>query len=100
MRRVYTNNMTKISIAFDCDGTLVRTNGEVNTKLVEFAKSLSENGFEVIVWSGGGVSYAEGIARRLGITKAYVLQKGIVKPDIVVDDVSGTKLGHINLIHE
>lgn len=90
--------MDKISIAFDCDGTLMNLNGTINTKLVDFAKALIHAGFVVYIWSGGGVQYAKDIARGCGIIGATICYKGDVKPDICIDDVSSTALGHINLI--
>lgn len=90
--------MVKLSIAFDCDGTLMNLDGTMNTRLVDFAKSLITAGFVVYVWSGGGVQYARDIARGCGIEGATVVFKGDVKPDICIDDMLGTKLAHINLL--
>jgi hydroxymethylpyrimidine pyrophosphatase-like HAD family hydrolase len=89
--------MDKFSVAFDCDGTLMNLDGTINTRLVDFAKSLIRAGFVVYVWSGGGIEYARDIARSVGLDGAIIRFKGDVKPDLCIDDMPGIKLAQINL---
>lgn len=116
--------MKKITIAFDCDGTLIRNDGPgdmdggvpianegIRSLLITFA------GFKrtkIIVWSGGGELYARQVAASIGITKyvdeyrsknltgknpdgSYIFEPGFV-PDIAIDDIQSCELGLINLI--
>jgi len=111
--------MKTITIAFDCDGTLLNNtkqdmvaNERVRSLLVALA------GFKntrIIVWSGGGELYARQVARALAIDKYvddyasknqvastmdgkhHVFQPDIT-PDIAIDDIQDCELGVLNLI--
>lgn len=107
--------MKKITIAFDVDGTLIDENGETYWRQTELLRLLSRfKNIEIIVWSGGGKSYAESIVRKLNLEK-YVKRcadknhlgkdengKHIfdpeLKPDIAIDDIQDCILGDVNLI--
>lgn len=114
--------MKKITIAFDCDGTLLNNteskpvaNERIRSLLVALA---SFKNTRIIVWSGGGELYARQVAQALGITKyvdgyasknpqrpvsatetatRHVFKPDIV-PDIAIDDIQDCDLGNINLI--
>lgn len=80
-----------ITVAFDCDGTLIDYEGNMNTPLVALATALAQlrGEVEVIVWSGGGQGYAEGVAQRCGLpshVKAYMKHRDL-HPDIAIDDM-------------
>jgi len=82
------NKIKKQIIAFDIDGTLVdeKTNAPkywVINQLLWFKKI----GWDVIVWSGGGVDYATMWTRKLGFWGSVrVLPKWSISVDIAVDD--------------
>lgn len=113
--------MKKITIAFDCDGTLVTTdsaetrkivaNERIRTLLVTLARFKN---VRVVIWSGGGEMWARQVGAALGLDK-YVwkymdkiyLGRGDdgkikfgtdFKPDIAIDDIQACELGAINLI--
>lgn len=109
--------MKKVVIAFDVDGTLINDRDEQNINIVNLLITLA--GFknvQIIVWSGGGVDYAEMWVRRLGLTKyvkrcysknhrkpedqaveQHIFEPEIV-PDIAIDDIHHCELGRLNLI--
>jgi len=113
--------MQKITVAFDCDGTLVTTdsaetkrvvaNERIRTLLVILA---SFKNVRIVIWSGGGEVWARQVGRELGLDK-YVWQymdkiylgrgeDGKIKfgtefvPDIAIDDIQACELGVLNLI--
>lgn len=113
--------MKKITIAFDCDGTLVTTDSATNKQIVanERIRSLlitmaSMKNTKIIVWSGTGEIWARQVVRELGLTKYVdkVMAKNIIgrdeaghpvitadiTPDIAIDDIQACKLGVLNLI--
>ena len=79
----------KQTIAFDVDGTLIdmmsdTPNYQVVNLLLWF---LHQVGWDVIVWSGGGVDYAKMYVRRLGFEEQVrVIRKFSEKVDIAIDD--------------
>lgn len=115
-------DMKQITIAFDCDGTLIRdgameehkivANERIRTMLVTFARFKNTR---IIVWSGGGELWARQVGAALGIDK-YVdkyASKNLlpdrdaaghtqfapdIKPDIAIDDIQDCDLGVLNLI--
>lgn len=107
--------MQKVVIAFDVDGTLIDSEGNTNWRITELLRLLSRfKNTQIVVWSGGGQSYAEMIVRKLGLEK-YVdkcADKNHVgqdsegnhvfnpelKPDIAIDDIQACTLGNLNLI--
>jgi phosphoserine phosphatase len=114
--------MKKVLIAFDCDGTLLdntigemKANERIRSLLIALA---SFKNTEIIIWSGGGETYARQVARSLAITDYIDIYAGknpqravgvtetttrhVFKPDIVpdiaIDDIQDCDLGVINLI--
>lgn len=109
--------MKQITIAFDIDGTLLNNEGvppatpahqrpptSVNLEIVMLMQILSRNmkNTRIIVWSGGGKEYAEGIVRRYGLEK-YVdacYDKGACEEevDVAFDDIHSFDLADKNII--
>lgn len=107
--------MRKVTIAFDVDGTLIDSEGTPNWRITELLRILSRfKNVEIVVWSGGGKSYAESIVRMLSLEK-YVkrcasknhvgksedgkhLFDPELTPDIAIDDIQDCELGVFNLI--
>lgn len=112
--------MKTVTIAFDCDGTLVTTfsaksgkivaNERIRSMLVAFA---SFKNTRIIVWSGAGELWARQVGAALGLDKYVDLyttknHTGIVDgvhqfapeevPDIAIDDIHACELGLLNLI--
>jgi len=91
--------MDTISICFDVDGTLIHQVGEREDtpkyENIELFHHFQRIGCDMYIWSGGGTSYAERWAEKLGL-KAKVVAKGSFKPDIAVDDMD-VNLGKVNL---
>lgn len=113
--------MKNISIAFDVDGTLIKTELDadgmpvVNERIRNLLIALSSfKNIKIFVWSGGGAGYAHHIARQINITQyvtAYADKnhRGVdingkhifipdMKPDIAIDDIQDCQLGLLNLI--
>lgn len=113
--------MRTVTIAFDCDGTLIQ-NGALgdheivpNERIRAMLIGLSHfKNVKIIVWSGGGELWARQVANTIGISK-YVDQyasKNLlghddshhpqfdpdIRPDIAIDDIQDCELGLINLI--
>jgi phosphoserine phosphatase len=72
-------------IAFDVDGTLIDMQDRPNYDVIELLLWFQKHGWETIVWSGGGVEYAKHWRDKLGL-ESYVVEKGSIVVDIVVDD--------------
>ena len=119
------SGMTKVRIAFDVDGTLIRNdsggdmdqgppiaNERIRTMLISFA---SMKNTHIIVWSGGGELYARQVSNSIGISKyvdqyasknligkhpdgSYMFRPDIPRPDIAIDDIQETSLGLLNII--
>lgn len=109
--------MQEIIIAFDCDGTILNNEGipletptylrpkcGVNLEVITLIQILSKKmkNSRVIVWSGGGKEYAEGIVRMYGLEK-YVsacYDKATCEEDVDIafDDQHGFNLADKNLI--
>lgn len=112
--------MKPVTIAFDCDGTLVTTmsaqsgkivaNERIRTLLVALA---SFKNTKIIVWSGGGELWARQVGAAIGIDKyvdLYADKNHIgfeneahlfapeFTPDIAIDDIQACELGALNLI--
>jgi len=112
--------MKTVTIAFDCDGTLVTTFSQKSGKIVanERIRSLlvalaAFKNVKIIVWSGGGELWARQVGAAIGIDKYVDLYTtknytGVVdgvhmfdpaeKPDIAIDDIHACELGIFNLI--
>lgn len=112
--------MKTVTIAFDCDGTLITTfsqksgkivaNERIRSMLVGFA---SFKNVKIIVWSGAGELWARQVGAAIGIDKYVDLyttknHTGVVdgvhmfdpaeKPDIAIDGIHACDLGVFNLI--
>lgn len=115
--------MKKLTIAFDCDGTLISSdeikpgepfivpNERIRSMLVTFA---SFKNVRIIVWSGSGEMWARQVVRELGISKYVdkIMAKNVIgrdeeghpiitadiTPDIAIDDIQDCELGVMNLI--
>jgi len=88
-----------LNIAFDVDGTLIHQVGEAEDTprydviaMFHFYENL---GYDMFIWSGGGVSYAERWSQKLGL-KAKIVEKGSFKPDLAFDDMN-VNLGTVNI---
>ena len=95
--------MSKITIAFDVDGTLIHQVGEKEDtpryEIIALFRSFEALGCHMVIWSGGGVDYAARWAEKLGL-KAEIRPKdnegGNFVPDIAFDDLE-VKLGIVNV---
>lgn len=93
-------------VCFDVDGTLIDESDQPIPEMVALAKALSKNPLTlVVVWSGGGIDYANMWADRLGLLDTWrrakdrtvmVAGMGPSAPDIVIDDQAGW--GRLQLI--
>lgn len=99
--------MKNVTIAFDVDGTLrcncTDTCEDPNERIVALYNILASfKNTDMYVWSGGGADYAYRWALKFGLPKAKCKSKlDGFKPDIAIDDIQDTAIGHINLIvHE
>lgn len=113
--------MKKITIAFDCDGTLITWDSADNQQIVanERIRSLlvtlaSFKNTKIIVWSGSGEIWARQVVRELGLSKYVdkIMAKNVlgrdendhpiitadITPDIAIDDIQACELGVLNLI--
>lgn len=88
--------MRRVNIAFDCSGTLIGIDGKPRHEVIDLFRSLQEFGFEMYIWSGDGVDYANSVKERLGL-KATVVAKGSFIPDVAVDDIMDASLGTVTL---
>lgn len=118
--RTETGKMAKVIIAFDVDGTLIRTapgervHGVMNTEdvpIVHWINTLQVlstcKNVRIVVWSGGGSDYAKMWGHRLGLDQ-YVWRyasklehkqlKMLCDHLIAFDDIQATALGDVNLI--
>lgn len=100
--------MKKITIAIDCDGTLITTDSVANKRVVanERIRTLlitlaSMKNTRIIVWSGSGEYWAQFVGNSLGLDKyvnQYMAKNDDLKPDLAIDDVQACELGEHNLI--
>jgi len=113
--------MKQLTVAFDCDGTLVTTDSAETKKIVanERIRSLliilaSFKNVKIVVWSGNGEIWARQVSAAIGIDKyvsSYASKNHLGKdangahlfdpdltPDIAVDDIQACELGVLNLI--
>jgi hydroxymethylpyrimidine pyrophosphatase-like HAD family hydrolase len=87
-----------LSIAFDCDGTLIDYEGKPNYPVINTLLYFHGLGCYIYVWSGGGIDYANHIVDRLGLKdKVDVVSKGGATVDISFDDDPAAKLGKVNI---
>lgn len=109
--------MKEIVIAFDIDGTILNNEGippqsplelrathGVNIEVIQLMHLLKKftKNTRIIVWSGGGKSYAEEIIRRYGIThlvdQAFDKHDCDETVDIAFDDQHAFSLATHNII--
>jgi len=78
-----------LTVAFDCDGTLLNLDGDPKYKVLDLLRWFLENSdAEVIIWSGGGTDYAKTVIRRLGLAGRVRVGNKFCQPvDIAVDDM-------------
>ncbi|MCK4307296.1 hypothetical protein KAW50_03600 [candidate division WOR-3 bacterium] len=74
-----------MKIAFDIDYTLIDEFDKPKYEVIDLFRWFEKQGWDMIIWSGGGVDYAEMWVRKLGL-KATIVPKCSMKVDIVVDD--------------
>ena len=88
------------SVGCDIDGCLLDEDGvTVRIAILQLLTSLKDLGFDVYIWSGGGVDYAKQIIRDLHIEDLVtIIPKGSETMSIAIDDIQTTMLGTINLI--
>lgn len=68
--------------------------------LIQVLRWFYKNGDTVVIWSAGGIDYAEQIATKLGLNDmVLIVNKGesTIKPDITFDDQAVT-MGKVNVL--
>jgi phosphoserine phosphatase len=93
--------MTRTTIAFDCDGTLIDDdmNAQEHVRTILAILSVFFD-CEIIVWSGGGELYARQVANKIGITQyvdRFMAKDPNFVPDIAIDDMEECDLGNVTL---
>jgi len=79
-------------VAFDVDGTLIsEADDSPRVEIIDLLVKHHNDGDTVVVWSGGGVDYAQRWVFRLKLS-GYVDEfwskgRGRVKPDLTYDDM-------------
>jgi phosphoserine phosphatase len=77
----------KNKIAFDVDRTLITIEDTPNYNNIWLLHWFFRSEWDVYIWSGGGIDYAQRWAEKLGLnTMTRVIEKGSMPMDIVVDD--------------
>ena len=90
------------TIAFDVDGTRIENGKDYpdvpRYNVINLLNMYVMLGYQVFVWSGGGIQYAQQWVDRLGLNYNIVgvVAKGSFVPDIAVDDEE-VNLGKISL---
>ena len=95
-------------VAFDCDGTLLNTDGTLRDEVCRLLIAFLNSNAEVVVWSGGGKNYAENVWNRVAVKygiaenepdlarKVYCSGKDGSLPDLTFDDM-WVNLGNFNV---
>lgn len=84
-------------IAFDVDGTLIDENDRPIYQNIDLLLWYVDRGYLVIVWSGGGIDWANLIVRKLGLEDiVQVEHKGSMYVDIAYDD-EAVEFGEVNI---
>jgi len=89
-------------VAFDVDLTLITANDKINYRVMDLLRWFLDNHDRVIVWSGGGIEWAQRWVRHLGLEgKVEVAAKTkenaeLLGVDIAIDDEFVT-LGKVNI---
>lgn len=77
----------KQKVAFDVDETLIDMKNAPKYWVIEQVLWFLKLGWDVIIWSGGGTSYAKMVVRRLGFENLVrVVPKWSEPVDIAFDD--------------
>ena len=86
-------------VAFDVDGTLIDEDDVLRADVLDILLDHHSKGDTIVVWSGGGVTYARTWVSRLRLTKYVdaVAAKGSLDVDVAYDD-QPVKLGKENFI--
>lgn len=89
-------------VCFDVDGTLIDYDDNPRDDIINLLKTLSNGGFNIVVWSGGGKMYAEHWVRKLSLMSyvEFCMAKYPVPPEgtvFTVDDQIGVDFGVPNL---
>lgn len=89
--------MTKITAAFDIDGTLIHqgvmSEDTPRYDVIQLFKLFESFGCEMYIWSGCGIDYADRWREKLGLDAHVVAKKSFI-PDIAVDDFPQDDLWH------
>lgn len=92
-----------MTVAFDIDDTLLlppeATGLGIDTpnyRTIAIYNWFKEQGNTMVVWSGGGVDYAERWVEKLGLMPHYIVPKGSIPVDIAFDDCD-VNLGTVNV---
>ena len=59
----------KRGVLFDVDGTLITFSDEPNLDVIQLLLAFHNLGYEIGVWSGGGVDYAARWVDKLGLSR-------------------------------
>ena len=70
-------------VAIDVDNTLDHA-GTLDDRVVDMAKRMKRDGFEVILWSARGKAHAQRVAEAHGVNDLFDVI--ISKPGMIVDD--------------
>lgn len=74
-------------IAFDIDGTLVKLDNTPNYGVIDYLRLFQRDHHRIIVWSGGGVEYAQHWVEKLGLKNVEVnIKSKDLGVDICFDD--------------
>lgn len=90
-----------MTIAFDVDDTLiipsaVTGNRDIpNYETIAVFRYFQQLGYDMVIWSGSGIDWAEMWREKLGL-EARVIAKGGEQVDIAFDDCD-VKLGKVNV---
>jgi phosphoserine phosphatase len=76
-----------MKIAFDVDYTLIDQHDKPKHDVIDLFRWFQSHGHEMIIWSGGGLDYAQHFADKLGLV-ATILEKWSIPVDIAVDDAA------------
>lgn len=75
-----------ITVAFDCDGTLLRFGTEQpRYDIIAMFHSFQKRGCKMFIWSHAGLDHAREMMKKLGLN-AQCVEKFSFMPDIAVDD--------------
>lgn len=88
-------------VAFDVDGTLIDDMDQPRWEVIDLLRAFHALGWRVIVWSGGGDTYAKHWVYRLGLGEFVTYSVAKDKKEgvtLAVDDTEGADLGIVATI--